>query len=166
MTSLSPFRLKSPMVVSAPTHRSVSEDSWPTVLGIVPVSELLNKDLQNQQQALLFRPTQTHAGLQLTVAEATTAVPRCSESCRSVDCCSHNCKVDENNSNLSVHTTNTSPILASFTTHRSVSDDSWLTVLGIVPVSLLPSNDLQNRQTMAISLVRPPIVASVPTHSC
>jgi hypothetical protein len=44
---------------------------------------------------------------QLTVAEATTAGPRYSESCRSVDCCTSTCKIDENNRNLSVQTTAT-----------------------------------------------------------
>jgi hypothetical protein len=32
------------------THRAVSDDSWPTVLGIVPVSELLNNDLQKSMK--------------------------------------------------------------------------------------------------------------------
>jgi hypothetical protein len=36
----------SPVVASVPTHRLASDSNWPTVLGIVPVSELLNKDLQ------------------------------------------------------------------------------------------------------------------------
>jgi hypothetical protein len=49
----------------------------------------------------LFRTTQTHRPspslFQLTVAEATTAGPRCSGSCRSVDCCPRTCKSDEIN---------------------------------------------------------------------
>jgi hypothetical protein len=87
------------------------------------------------------RKTQRH---QLTVAEATAAGSRCSESCRSVDCNARNCKVDEINSNLSVKTTDTSSIVASVPTHRTLSDDSWPTVLGIVPVSRLLCKYLQN----------------------
>jgi hypothetical protein len=42
--------------------------------------------------------------LQLTVAEATTTGPRCSESRRSVDCWTRTCKVDENTATRSDHT--------------------------------------------------------------
>jgi endogenous inhibitor of DNA gyrase (YacG/DUF329 family) len=70
------------------------------VLEIVPVSELLDKSLQKStktQQCLSFRATQTpHRQppplFQLTGTQATTAGPRCSESCRSVDCMTNPCK--------------------------------------------------------------------------
>jgi hypothetical protein len=48
----------------------------------------------------LVRPTQTHHPssplFQLTVAEANTAGPRCSESCRSAYCCPNSCKLSKN----------------------------------------------------------------------
>jgi hypothetical protein len=101
-----------------------------------------------------------------------TAGPRCSESCPSVDCCSSACKVDENNRNLTVQTNaKKQSIVASVPTHRSLSDDSWPTVLGIVPVSRLFCNSLQNQETTKSlcsdhrnNTNTSPIVASVPTH--
>jgi hypothetical protein len=42
----------SPTAASVPTHRYASDDSWPTVLGIVPVSELLAKNLSTKQKIL------------------------------------------------------------------------------------------------------------------
>ena len=47
----------SPVIASVPTHSAVSADSWPTVLGIVPVSLLLPKSLQSREN---IRPHQTH----------------------------------------------------------------------------------------------------------
>jgi hypothetical protein len=38
-----------PQAVSVPPHRTVSDDSWPTVLGIVPVSRLPYKRLQKAE---------------------------------------------------------------------------------------------------------------------
>jgi hypothetical protein len=54
-------------------------------------------------------------------------------------------RIDEINSDLAGQTTanTSSPIVASFPTHRSVSDDSWPTVLGIVPFSRLPAKFLR-----------------------
>jgi len=80
--------------------------------------------------------TNTNNPHRLTVIEATTAGSRCSESCRSVNYWTSTCKVDEKNQNLSFQITkNTSPIVASVPTHSTPSDDSWPTLLGIVPFS-------------------------------
>jgi hypothetical protein len=115
-------------------------------------SQLIVVQGPDENNSNLFRQTQTHhrssSLFQLTDIEATTAGPRCSESCRSVDCCPSTCKVDENNSERSAlfRTDQRNTFVASVPTHREKSDDSWPTVLGIEPLSRLPANDLQNRR--------------------
>jgi hypothetical protein len=42
---------------SGKSYQVESDDSWPTALGIVPVSGLPAKSLQNRRQSPLFRPT-------------------------------------------------------------------------------------------------------------
>jgi hypothetical protein len=48
--------------IASSTHRNLSNDSWPTVLGIVPVSELLYKYMQirRKRRHHLFSPNHRH----------------------------------------------------------------------------------------------------------
>jgi hypothetical protein len=121
-----------------PTHRSTSDDSWPTALGIVPVSRLLCNNLQCRRKIKAIASVQTNANasamLPLTAYKETTAGTRCSESCRSIDCWTNPCK-SRRPLSVQSNTNTSSPTAASVPTHRNSSDDSWPTVLGIVPVS-------------------------------
>ena len=100
------------IVTAVPTHRIVSNDSWPTVLGIAPVSRLLSNCLQSR------RHTTTNSNLsvqtnentpsstplfRLTGIEATTVDPRCSESCRPVDCWPSSCTSTKTSATTHTH---------------------------------------------------------------
>jgi hypothetical protein len=122
---------------NVPTHRISSDNSWPKVLGIVPVSWLPPKCLQSKTKRVKSVPPQTKRHRRRHCSNSQLRKRRqlahgARNRARQLVVEQVPAKATKTTQSLF---TNTSPIVASVPTHRISSDDSWPAVIGIVPVS-------------------------------